>query len=55
LSKKDQEAFDRLFDRAKMHTSAGVYMAHSWPMETILLSICLEHGRMIEKILGKLK
>ena len=29
LSKEDQEAFDRLFDRAKLHTSAGVYMAHS--------------------------
>jgi hypothetical protein len=55
LSKEDQEAFDRLFDRAKLHTSAGVYMAHSWPMETIPLSICLEHGKMIEEILGKLK
>jgi len=40
LSKEDQQAFDRLFDRAKMHTSAGVYMANPWPMETILLSIC---------------
>ncbi len=28
LSKEDQEAFDRLFDRAKMHTSAGVYMSN---------------------------
>ncbi len=55
LSKEDQEAFDRLFDRAKMHTSAGVYMSHPWPMETILLSICLEHEKMIEEILGKLK
>ena len=55
LSKEDQEAFDRLFDRAKMHTSAGVYMACPWPMETILLSICLEHGKMIEEILRKLK
>jgi hypothetical protein len=55
LSKEDQEAFDRLFDRAKMHTSAGVYMSHSWPMETILLSICLEHGKIIEEILGLLK
>ena len=55
LSKEDQEAFDRLFDRAKMHTSAGVYMSCPWPMETILPSICLEHGKMIEKILGKLK
>jgi hypothetical protein len=55
LSKEDQEAFDRLFDRAKMHTSAGVYMSHPWPMDTILFSICLEHGKMIEEILGKLR
>jgi hypothetical protein len=55
LSKEDQEAFDPLFDRAKLHTSAGVYMARSWPMETILLSICLEHGKMTEEILGTLK
>ena len=54
LSKEDQEAFDRLFDRLKFHTSAGVYMSHPWPMRTILLSICLEHGKMIEEILGKL-
>jgi hypothetical protein len=55
LSKEDQEAFDRLFDRAKFHTHAAVYIAHSWPMETILLSICLDHGKMIEDILGRLK
>ena len=55
LSKEDQEAFDRLFERAKMHTSAGVYMSSPWPMDTILVSICLEHGKMIEEILGKLK
>jgi hypothetical protein len=42
LSKEDHQAFDRLFDRAKMHTSAGVYMADPWPMDTILLSICLD-------------
>jgi len=55
LSKEDQEAFDRLFDRAKFHTAAGVYMAHPYPLETILLSICLEHEKMIGDILGKLK
>ena len=55
LSKEDQKAFDRLFDRAKRHTSAGVYMANSWPIETILRSICLEHGKMIEETLGKLE
>jgi len=55
LSKEDQQAFDRLFDRAKFHTHAGVYMARSWPRETILVSICLEHGKMIEEILNKPK
>jgi hypothetical protein len=55
LNKEDQETFDHPFDQAKMHTSAWVYMSHSWPMETILLSILLEHGKMIEEILGLLK
>ena len=55
LSKEDQEAFDHLFDRAKTHTSAGGYISSPWPMETILLSILLEHGKMIEEILGLLK
>ncbi len=55
LRKEDQQAFDRLFDRAKTHTSAGVYMANPWPMETILLSICLENGKLIEEILDRLK
>ena len=55
LSKENQEAFDRLFDRAKFHTSAAVYMAHPYPLETILLSICLEHEKMLADILGKFK
>ncbi len=30
-------------------------MANPWSMETNLLSICLEHGKIIEEILGLLK
>ena len=55
LSKENQEAFDRLFDRAKFHTHASVYMAHAWPLETILLSFCLEHEKMLGDILSRLK
>ncbi len=55
MNKEDQETFGRLFDRAKLHTHAAVYQAHSFPRETILLSICLEHGKMLEEILRKLK
>jgi len=29
--------------------------SHPWPMEAILMSICLEHKKMIEEILGLLK
>jgi hypothetical protein len=36
-------------------TSPGVYMARPWPMETIFLSILLEHEKMLDEILGKLK
>jgi hypothetical protein len=55
LSKEAQEALYRLFDRAKFHTHASVYMAHAWPLETILLSICLEHEKILGDILSKLK
>ena len=55
LDKENQEAFDRLFDRAKFHTHASVYMSHAWPLETVLLSICLEHEKMLGDILSILK
>jgi hypothetical protein len=55
MSKEDKEAFDRLFDRAKFHTAPAVYMAHPWPMETILLSILLEHEKLITEMEIRLK
>ncbi|MBI5966367.1 MAG: hypothetical protein HY882_00720 [Deltaproteobacteria bacterium] len=55
LRKEDQEAFDRLFDRAKLHVQAAAYTSHPWPLESILLSICLEHEKLLWEILGKLK
>ena len=55
LRKEDQEAFDRLFERAKLHVQAAAYTSHPWPLESILLSICLEHEKLLGEILGKLK
>jgi hypothetical protein len=55
LSKEDKGAFDRLFDRAKFHTAPAVYMAHPWPLETILLSILLEHEKLITEMERRLK
>jgi hypothetical protein len=55
LGKEDQQVFDRLFDRAKFHTAAGAYMAYPNPLGIILLSIILEHEKMLGDILGKFK
>jgi hypothetical protein len=55
LRKEDQEAFDRLFNRAKLHVQAAAYTSRSWPLESILLSICLEHEKLLTDILEKLK
>jgi len=55
FEQEDHQAFGRLFDRAKFHKSAAVYKSHPWPMETILLSICLEHEKMLDDILGRFK
>jgi hypothetical protein len=38
-----------------MSNKAEAPKGSSWPMETILLSICLEHGKMFEEILSKIK
>ena len=55
LRKEDQEAFDRLFDRARLHVQAAAYLAHPWPLESILLSICLEHEKLIADLAERLK
>ena len=48
--------FIRLWHLSESNRSAAsVYMAHSWPLETILLFICLEHEKMIAEILSRLK
>jgi len=39
LNKEDREMFDRLFDRAKFQTYAGVYMACSWSPVTFGLRV----------------
>ena len=47
LRKEDQEAFDRLFDRAKLHVQAGAYTSSPWPMESIFFSIFLEYEKLL--------
>ncbi|MGQ9694172.1 MAG: hypothetical protein ACUVWV_05445 [Thermodesulfobacteriota bacterium] len=55
LRQEDQEAFDRLFYRAKLHVQAAAYASHPWPLEAILLAICLEHEKLLTQLQAELQ
>ncbi len=55
LRKEDQQVLDRLFEKARLHMQAGVYASRPWPFETILISILLEHEKMLTALRERLK
>ena len=55
LRKDDQAAFDRLFDCAKLHVQAGVYLSRPWPFEVIAMAILLEQHKRLERLLTRLE
>jgi hypothetical protein len=55
LRKDDQAAFDRLFDCAKLHVQAGVYLSRPWPFEVIAMAILLEHHKRLDRLLAQLE
>jgi hypothetical protein len=42
LRKQDQELFDELFERARLHVQACVQEANPEPMESIFISVLIE-------------
>jgi hypothetical protein len=55
LRKDDQTAFDRLFDCAKLHVQAGVYLSRPWPFEVLAMAMLLEHHKQLERLLTRLE
>lgn len=55
LRKADQAVFDHLFDCAKLHVQAGVYLSRPWPFEVIAMAMLLEHHKWIEQLLMRLE
>lgn len=51
----DQEAFDSLVTRARMHASAATYAISLDPTESALLSMLLEHEKEILALRRNLK
>jgi hypothetical protein len=55
LRKDDQATFDRLFDCAKLHVQAGVYLSRPWPFEVIAMAMLLEHHKQLERLITRLE
>ncbi len=55
LRKEDQVHLDRLFELARLHLQAGVYASAPWPLESMLLSMLLEHQKAISLLEERLR
>jgi hypothetical protein len=55
LRKEDQQVFDQLFEKARLHVDAGSNAARPWPFETILVSMLLEQEKEMDKLREKIK
>ena len=55
LRREDQAHLDRLFELARLHLQAGVYTASPWPLESMLLSMLLEHQKALGSLAERLR
>ncbi len=55
LRREDQVHLDRLFELARLHLQAGVYASAPWPLESMLLSMLLEHQKAISLLEERLR
>ncbi len=50
LRQEDQQAFDALFEQARIHIQAAVYYADPDPAEALFLSVMIEHWKLIDQM-----
>jgi hypothetical protein len=55
LRQEDQIHLDRLFESARLHLQAGVYASNPWPMESLLVSMLLEHQKALSAMAERLR
>jgi hypothetical protein len=55
LRKEDQQVFDRLFEKARLHVEAGSKASGPWPFETILISILVEQEKEMVELREKIE
>ncbi len=55
LRKEDQRTFDRLFESAHKHVQASAYASRPWPLESVFMSILLEHEKKLAELQERLR
>jgi len=55
LRKEDQQVFDQLFEKARLHAEAGSKASRPWPFETILISILVEQEKALVELREKIR
>jgi hypothetical protein len=55
LRREDQAHLDRLFESARLHLQAGVYASNPCPLESMLLSMLLEHQKDLGALAERLQ
>ena len=55
LSKEDQEVFDQLFEKVRLHVEAGANALRPWPFDTILISMLMEQEKELDELRSKLE
>lgn len=55
LRKDEQEAFDKLMDACRVHSSASSQASRPEPLEAMFMSILLEHQKRLDAIEEKLE
>jgi hypothetical protein len=54
LRKEDEQVFDQLFEKARLHAEAGASVLRPLPFETILISMFLEQGKALVELRSKI-
>jgi hypothetical protein len=54
LRQRDREAFDRMMDACRLHSSASGQALRPEPLEAMFMSILLEHQRKLEALEAEL-
>ena len=48
LRAEDQQAFDALFEQARLHIQAAVYAANPDPLEAFFISVLIENWKLVD-------